>query len=74
MYPSLENSTTGIAIIHRQFKTILSIKWTVTTSIFFMLKETTSESTTSIKMSEATTTDAESKLNYIFKKLIKDDA
>ena len=35
-----------------------------------MLKETTIESTTSIKMSEATTTDAESKLNYDFKKLI----
>ena len=36
------------------------------TFIFFMIKETTIESTTSIKMSEATTTDAESKLNYDF--------
>jgi len=35
-----------------------------------MLKETTIESTTSIKMSEATKTDAESKLNYDLKKLI----
>ena len=39
------------------------MKWTVTTFVFFMPKGTTSESTTSIKMSEATTTDAESKLN-----------
>ena len=47
------------------FMTILSIKWTVTiTFIFFMLKETTSESTISIKMNEATTTNTESKLNY----------
>ena len=34
-----------------------------------MLKENTIESTTSIKMSDATTTDAESKLNY--KRLLK---
>ena len=45
--------------------TILSVKWTVTTFIFFMLKETTSESTISIKMNEATTTNTESKLKKL---------
>ena len=57
-----------VIAIHRPFRSILSIKWSLTTFIFFMLKETTSESSTSIKMSEAATTDAESKHNYIYLK------
>ena len=60
-----------VIAIDRPFRTILSIRWTVITFIFFMLKETTIESTTAIdEISEATITDTESKLNYNFTRLI----